>query len=96
MEINWEVRVKNPLWWAQVTASIVMPLIIGMGYEWEDMTSWSTLFSVILSALGNPVVVVTMVTSLFAAITDPTTKGLKDSGRAMRYKKPYSVKDEVE
>lgn len=83
MQINWQIRFKNPTWWAQVVASIVMPLVVGMGYEWSDMTSWATLGDVIAAALGNPVICVAMLTSLWAAITDPTTSGLSDSKSAL-------------
>lgn len=83
MKINWQIRFKNPTWWAQVVASIVMPLVVGMGYEWSDMTSWATLGDVIAAALGNPVICVAMLTSLWAAITDPTTSGTLDSAAAL-------------
>ena len=89
MNINWHVRINNPLWWTQVAAAIVMPLVLGMGYEWTDMTSWATLGHTLLAALGNPVVVVAMLTSLWAAVMDPTTKGFKDSKRAMTYTEPH-------
>lgn len=95
MNINWKVRLRNPMWWAHVVLAIVMPLILGMGYEWQDMTSWATLFSTIWAALQNPVVVVTMLTSLWAAVTDPTTKGFKDSEQAMSYEKPKDDTDSI-
>ena len=95
VNINWEVRIKNPMWWAQVVAAIVMPLILGMGYEWQDMTTWATLGSTIWAALQNPVVVVTMPTSLWAAVTDPTTKGFKDSERAMTYTQPQDDSNSI-
>lgn len=88
MNINWTVRVNNPMWWAQVVCAIVLPLIIGVGAEWTDMTSWSTLASTLLQAIQNPVVVVSMITSLWTAVTDPTTKGVGDSTQAMTYEKP--------
>ena len=89
MNINWQVRIKNPLWWVQVVIAIVMPLILGMGYEWTDMTSWATLGSTLFAAIQNPVVFVAMLTSLWAAVMDPTTKGFKDSERAMTYAEPH-------
>lgn len=95
LNINWQVRLKNPMWWVQVIVAIVMPLILGMGYEWQDMTSWATLFSTIWAALQNPVVVVTMLTSLWAAVTDPTTKGFKDSHQAMTYEKPRDDSEDI-
>lgn len=88
MNINWTVRVNNPMWWAQVVCAIVLPLIIGVGAEWTDMTSWGTLASTLLQAIQNPVVVVSMLASLWTAVTDPTTKGVGDSAQAMTYEKP--------
>lgn len=83
MQINWRIRFKNPLFIAQLACAIVMPLITGMGYEWSQMTTWATLGEVIAAALGNPVVVVAMVVSVFNLITDPTTSGISDSKSAL-------------
>lgn len=83
MQINWKVRFKNPVFIAQLTCAVVMPLITGMGYEWSQMTTWATLGEVIAAALGNPVVVVAMIVSVFNLITDPTTSGLSDSKSAL-------------
>lgn len=83
MQINWRIRFKNPLFIAQLACAIVMPLITGMGYEWSQMTTWATLGEVLAAALGNPVVVVSMLTSVWACITDPTTSGLSDSKSAL-------------
>ena len=88
MNINWKVRIKNPVWWAQVALAIVMPLILGMGYEWQDMTSWAALGKTLWVAVQNPVVFVAMLASAWAAVTDPTTKGVGDSPRAMTYDEP--------
>ena len=63
MQINWKVRFKNPVFIAQLACAIVLPLIVGMGAEWSDMTTWAALGSTIAAALGNPVVVVSMLTS---------------------------------
>lgn len=86
--INWSVRVKNPVWWAEIIASIVLPLIIGIGMSWNDMTSWATLGQALVTAAGNPVVVVSMLVSLWNTITDPTTAGVGDSEQAMTYEVP--------
>lgn len=87
-QINWTVRLRNPIWWGEVIASIVLPLIIGVGFAWEDMTSWDTLGYVLVNALQNPVVVVSMLVSLWNTITDPTTAGVGDSEQAMTYEVP--------
>lgn len=89
--INWSVRVKNPVWWAEVIASIVVPLIVGIGMSWDDMTSWATLGQALATAMGNPVVVVSMLVSLWNTITDPTTAGIGDSKAAMTYEKPKAA-----
>lgn len=81
--INWNVRLKNPVFWTQVVCAIVLPLIVGVGAEWSDMTSWFKLGQTVLSGLQNPVVFISMVTSLWACITDPTTSGTSDSESAL-------------
>lgn len=94
MKINWKIRFKNVLFIGQIIAAIVVPLIVGVGLQWADMTSWKILGGTILKALGNPVVVISMVISLFNAIPDPTTSGVGDSVRALDYDTPH--KDIVE
>lgn len=88
MNINWKVRFKNPIWWAQVAVAIVMPLVIGMGYQWSDMTTWSKLFDTLWQAVQNPCVLFAMLASLWTAITDPTTAGICDSKQALEYDAP--------
>lgn len=88
MKINWKVRFRNPVWWAQLANAIVMPLILGMGYAWEDMTSWVKLGETLLAAVQNPVVFLAMLTGAWCVVTDPTTAGLGDSKQAMSYEVP--------
>ena len=44
---------------------------------------------VLLRAVQNPVVVVSVLVSVFNALTDPTTAGVNDSVRAMTYETPH-------
>ena len=88
MNINWKVRFKNPIWWAELVAAIVLPMIVAVGLEWSDMTTWGALWDVIKAAAGNPVVVVSVVVSVWNAINDPTTKGFSDSALALTYDEP--------
>ena len=88
MKINWKVRVKNPLFWVEIGAAILLPILAYLGLSWEDMTSWAALGEVLLSAIQNPVIVVATVVSVWNAITDPTTKGVSDSEQALTYTKP--------
>ena len=31
MKINWKVRIKNPLWWVQIAAALVLPMLAYFG-----------------------------------------------------------------
>lgn len=88
MNINWKVRVQNPVFWVQVAVAVFLPVLAYFGLSWEDMTTWGAIGRVLLEAVKNPVVIVSVVVSVFNAINDPTTKGLSDSARAQAYEKP--------
>ncbi len=88
MKINWTVRRKNIVFIAEIIASVLVPILAYMGLNWEDMTTWAALGNVLLDAIKNPVIVFAVITSVFNAITDPTTKGVSDSTQAMTYTKP--------
>lgn len=96
MKINWEIRLKNPVWWAEIAAAIVLPMLTAVGLNWADMTSWGALVDAVKVAIGNPVVVVAVIVSVWNAITDPTTAGLSDSHMAMTYSAPRAddIKEE--
>jgi len=86
--INWNVRIKNPVFWVQIAAAIVLPILAYMGLGWEDMTSWAAFGSIFLEAVKNPVILASVIVSVWNAVNDPTTKGLADSERAMEYQEP--------
>lgn len=86
--INWKVRIKNPVFWVQIAVAIVLPILAYLGLSWEDMTSWAALGGIFLEAVKNPVILASVIVSVWNAINDPTTKGLADSTRAMTYDKP--------
>ena len=88
MKINWKVRIKNPLWWIQIAAALLLPMLAYFGLAWEDMASWGALWDVFLRAVQNPVVLLAAAASVFNAVTDPTTAGVGDSRRALEYKTP--------
>lgn len=88
MKINWKVRAKNPVFWANLAAAVILPILAYMGLNWDDMTSWQALGNVLFQAVQNPVIVVSVVVSIWNLINDPTTKGLSDSEKALDYDKP--------
>ena len=59
-----------------------------LGAQWSDMTTWAALWDALCNAVSNPVIVVSVIGSVWACITDPTTKGTADSKLAMTYDVP--------
>ena len=88
MRINWTVRTKNPIFWVNIAAAVLLPILAHMGLNWEDMTTWAALGDVLLGALQNPTVVVAVLVSVWNAVNDPTTAGISDSAQALTYTKP--------
>lgn len=86
--MNFKVRLKNPVFIAQVLLAIMTPVLAYAGLTFQDMTSWKALGSLLFDAIKNPYVLAMVAVSIFNAINDPTTAGLKDSDQAMTYIKP--------
>ena len=87
--INWRLRIKNPVFWVQAAIAVILPILTYFDLTWEDMTSWAAIGNLLLQAVKNPVVIAAVLASVWNAVNDPTTAGLKDSQRAMAYEKPY-------
>ncbi len=92
MKINWTVRLKNPLWWVQMTGAVVLPVLAYFGLNWQDLTTWGAIWDLLVQSVQNPVVIISVLVSVFNAINDPTTSGMKDSNRAMTYTAPFKDK----
>lgn len=88
-KINWGVRVRNPVFWAQLMLSVIAPLLAYTGLTAQDITSWQTLGGLLVGAARNPYVLTMVAVSVWNAISDPTTAGLSDSARALTYKIPH-------
>lgn len=86
--INWKVRFKNPLFIANLFMAVLLPILTYFGLTVQDLTSWSKLGEVLLGALSNPYVLGTIIVSIWNAVNDPTTEGIKDSTEAMTYEQP--------
>ena len=87
--INWKVRLNNPVCWVQGAVAVLLPSLADVGLTGQDRTSWGAIGQVLCKALGNPVVIASVIASVWNAINDPTTAGLKDSQRALGYTQPY-------
>ena len=88
MKINWKVRLRNPVFWAEVAAAAVLPILAQLGLSWEDMDTWAALWEVLTAAVKSPVILTAVAVSVWNAVNDPTTKGLSDSPRALGYHEP--------
>lgn len=89
--MNWRVRLKNPIFIAQLILAIILPILAYMGLTVEDLTTWETVFNCVLLAVKNPYVLSLVVISVWNALNDPTTAGLGDSVRALNYDEPYKA-----
>lgn len=86
--INWKVRFKNPQFIIQLIVSIFGPILAYAGITAQDITSWVILLDLIVAAISNPYVLITIVVAVYNAVIDPTTKGVSDSKQALNYTEP--------
>lgn len=81
--INWKVRVKNKAFWVALIPAVILvvQLIAGL-FGWSiDLTDISGKLVAIVDAIFA-------VLTILGIVQDPTTKGIKDSERALTYKEP--------
>ncbi|WP_210366489.1 phage holin [Bacillus sp. REN3] len=86
--VNWSVRLKNKTWvLAFLSQVMIVAQIILEGLNAIGLTSYQ-----LTAQIQNDVLLfangVFVVLSMLGIIQDPTTKGLGDSDRALRYKEP--------
>lgn len=88
--INWKVRFNkdNMAFILRFVGALFVPILIYMGMEVQDLTSWEALGVVLIEALKNPYIVGFTIVNAINLIPDPTTAGLSDSERAMGYTQP--------
>lgn len=86
--MNLKVRLKNPVFVAQLILSLLTPILTYAGLTMQDLTTWGALGQLLLDAVRNPYVLALVVVSVWNALNDPTTKGIGDSKLAMTYTKP--------
>jgi phi LC3 family holin len=92
MNINWRVRAKNPTFWVGLIGAIGAPILAYLGLTAADLTTWESVGGVARTAIANPYLlgmVAFSVLSFLGIVTDPTTKGLGDSARALGYDEPH-------
>lgn len=83
MKINWLVRIKNKNFWITIIPAFlllvqVVAAVFGFTLDLGDLGN--KLLAVVNAAFG--------VLTILGIVTDPTTKGVSDSERAMTYNEP--------
>lgn len=77
MNINWKDRI-NAVFITQILLSVLIPILSYFGLTAQDLTTWSSLFDLVVKAVSNPYVLGTITVSVWNAINNPTTKTLGD------------------
>ena len=91
--INWKVRANNPQFWFQIFLAIAVPIGTYFGVTGKDVTSWKVLIDLIGQAVSNPYVIAMVAVSVYNAVNDPSTKGVRDGENALEYVKPSQKKN---
>ena len=77
-KINWKERFKNKIFWVNTILAVATPILAYFGINGSDLTTWVSLFWLILDALKNPYVVGLVLVSLWNNVINPVTKGITD------------------
>lgn len=88
MKINWKVRFKNKTW-----LSMFLSLIIG--FTFNMLRLFDVYPSITENVITNAVSQVLTFLGLIGVLVDPTTAGIVDSDRAMKYVEPGILPDEA-
>ncbi len=79
-DINWKIRIKNKTFWLTLIPAVlllVQAVSAPFGYTW-DFVVLNQQLAAIINALFS-------VLAILGVVTDPTTKGVGDSERALMY-----------
>jgi phi LC3 family holin len=86
--INWSVRLKNKAWVISFLSQIMIMAQIVL--EGLNMLGWTSFR--LTEQIQNEILMLVngifLILSMLGIVQDPTTKGYKDSERAMTYKEP--------
>nr|UVX89665.1 MAG: holin [Bacteriophage sp.] len=78
--INWQIRIKNKTFWLTLIPAVlllVQAVSAPFGYTWD--------FVVLNQQLAAIINALFAVLAILGVVTDPTTKGVGDSERALTY-----------
>ena len=72
--MNLQDRFKNPYFWL----GLIGVIFSAAGISLESLTNWGLLWQGILSILGNPFLLLSVIAAILGVFVEPTTRGLKD------------------
>lgn len=82
--INWKVRIRNKQFWLSLIpalAMVVQAVAALFGFTIDLTTLTGKIVAVVDAVFG--------VLAILGIVVDPTTAGVGDSARAMRYEEPW-------
>nr|DAO71329.1 MAG TPA: holin [Caudoviricetes sp.] len=83
MKINWKVRAKNRAFWIAI-----IPALALLGKQVLELFGVNVDFTNVSKELLGIIETVFVILAIVGVITDPTTKGISDSERALGYSEP--------
>ena len=86
--MNWKVRLRNPVFWVQIVVSAFAAVLAYAGLTAAALTTWESVGALLCYAVLNPFSLFLVLSSVWNAVNDPTTKGVADSERARSYDTP--------
>lgn len=84
MKINWGVRIRNKSFW-----TALIPALALLGQAVAALFSFTIDLTELSGKLLAVVDAVFAVLVILGIVTDPTTKGIGDSERALSYEQPW-------
>lgn len=89
-KINWSVRftLKNKAFMTRLALAIALPILTYFGLNFQDLTSWGAVFSLLGKFASNPYLIGLTIANVLNIVPDPTTAGFGDSKRALNYYEP--------
>ena len=91
-KINWSVRftLKNKAFMTRLALAIALPILTYFGLNFQDLTSWGAVFSLLGKFASNPYLIGLTIANVLNIVPDPTTAGFVDSKRALNYYEPHN------
>lgn len=86
--INWKVRVKSKVFWLSIIPAVLLltqTVLALFGITWDYTTISDQLLAVVNAAF--------VVLAILGIVADPTTQGIGDSERAIKYTEPAPKKE---